>query len=634
FAYKPYIEMLLENGRLNEAGRVLDRFVAERVLSTRCRAQRIELLARMRRWDDAIEDQARFAAGGEAVPVMNLAELYARSGDREKARGVVDFFLQKADRGPEERYAAANVLALIDDFDGAVSLLGGLPAESDLGGRDEVMGRFFLGHLRADLALPYLTEAARASGEVGDWIRALQAATATNDADITRTLLAEARKSVPDAPELRTFDSGSLQRMVAQVYAASVGPEASQEEQQLAGIASEFAAGRFSDREYIDRLTAFTRTEPDVFTAWRLLASTHKELGEIGRAIEINLEAERVLPDDPRPIRELIRLYASEGRTDEAIESAKRLSILMRPDTYEPDVQIAELEFSRGRYEEAADRLMPHRSRIRSGSAAGVNDELLMYVTALARSGEEDDVEELLDDLWTSTDPQRIELVLRAIDALPAESWRTKRDWLLRVTDERVALARAEVWIKIARYSGERADVDRAAELFEAHGDPNIPAWRFKLAEIADLSGQFKEAEQYYRSLIEAFPDAMDPYIGLAGLLSRQPDRAQDAVALIDGVLSRLDEAADPAGIVALGLARAEALGHAGRSSEARTAFERILDASPGHHGATVGLAGLLERAGEADQAAKLLGSIQDPNILDARTRHEIERLLTLLSKP
>ncbi|HHN78631.1 MAG TPA: tetratricopeptide repeat protein [Phycisphaerales bacterium] len=635
FAYRPYIEMLLDHGRISEAEDVLDRFLAEQNIPYQCRAERIDLLTRLRRWSDAIKDQQWFAATGAPYPVLNLAQLYARAGQADKAREVVEQFMDKqGDRTPEELYRVATVYALLDDFDAAGRVLASLPEQSDLGPRDAVIGRFFLGY-RADLALPYLRRAAQASGQIGDWVSALRAAAGLGDEALTAEVLADARHAFPDAHELDAFETGSQSKRAARVFVSMIGPDAPEPERRLAELADGFASGEVSEQDYIAQLSSMVDEHPELFPAWRLLAGILEERGEIDRAIEVNTRAERALPEDPRPmLRDLVRLYAGAGRLEDAIGAAKRLASVSGPEVFTVDVQIARLLVQAGRPAEAADRLLGYHDRIISETAESPSPAFETYLIALAAADREEDAETLLAGRWSSANEAWPQLILRAIDALPGAAWETKRDWLMRVGDDRVALARAELWLEIARYSGEQADLLHAQELLDKQGDQSTPLWRFLTARLAAFRGQPAYAEQTYRSLIEAYPDALPPYAALGELLASQPERAADAIAFIDDTMSQLVENADPRDVLALQLARAEALTHAGRRDEARAMYETILETHPGEPRATIALAGLLLDAGERERAAELTASIKDTKGLFTQTRIVLERLKDSLSEP
>lgn len=634
FAYRPYIEMLLDHGRIDEAEEVLDRFVAERNIPYQCRAERIDLLTRMRRWTDAIKDQQWFAATGAPYPVLNLAKIYAQAGQTDKARQTVDEFIKEPDRTPEELYRAARVYALIGDFDAATGVLTKLPRQSALGERDAVIGRFFLG-FRADLALPYLRRAAKTSGKIGDWVSALQAATGTGDKDLVAEVLDEAHQAFPDAPELAAFGTDSESKKVARVYVSMLGDNATTAQRDLALLADGYAKGTIPAKDYTDRLEAMTQDHPELFEAWRFLAGMFEEQGEIDRAIETDLEAEKALPEDPRPMtRDLIRLYTKAGRLEEAIDAAKRLAALSPAKAYELDLRIAGLMLQAGHPGQAADRLLMHRDRILTEAVQGPTPALETYAVALAAADREEDIETLLADHWDSSDEAWTRLILRTIDALPGSAWATKRDWLMRMNDDSVALARAELWLKIALFSGERSDVLHAEELLDTHRDPDIPLWRLLHARTNALNDQPGPAEQEYRALIDAFPDSLPPYVGLGELLASQPDRAGDAIAFLEDVLGNLSDSADPAGVLRLRLAKAEALRHAERGEEARAVYEEILKEYPDQAEARIGLAGLLFALGEAERAAEVLGPIKDSQGLFARTRHELEQLQKEVSAP
>lgn len=624
FAFRPYIEMLLDHDRAAQANSVLDRFIAVRSIPPVCRAQRVELLTRVRRWSDAIDDQAWFAATGVPDTVLNLAELYARSGDRAAATRITEQFLDGEPPRPADRLRAAQIFLLTGQPDRSSITLAGLEPESELGQRDRVIGNFYMENRRPDLALPHLLVVARSSTSVADWVRAIQAAVGAEQAETAERLLAEARSAHPGSPELAAFDDERPTRRYSQLVASSIAPGSPADELELADIATRHSTGRISDQELIDTLDAFSSQHPANYAAWRLRSAVLLELGQTAPAIEVTRAARAALPQDPRPLRELIRLLHSTGRTDDAINLARDLAALLRPETYEPDSLIASMELTRGNYTEAVNRLVTHRARFRSESVDRPSPAFATYVIALAGADRPDEAYTLLRDRLTNEDTEWTRLLLQAIDALPTDRLEIKREWLDRVTAESLALARSELWLQIGRFSGERNDLLQVAELADQYGNSSSPSWQWVVAESGSMLERWRQAEENYRSLIDEFPDLVPASIGLADLLARQPERAEEAVRFVDEALIAFtapDRMADPWSIGWLETARAEALSRLGRPAEAREAYERTLERTPGHTAALIGLSSILIEEGDTARARQLLRQVALPAKLDARHR-------------
>lgn len=629
YAYRPYVELLLDNNRRERANEALDRFLSETNIPPRCRAERIDLLARVGRWPEAIEDQQWFARTGQPGPVLYLANLYAASGRADDARRTVAGVLAGQSRTPDELVRAAGVYALLKDFDTAVKVLDRLPDDSDLGPKKVVIGDFLQGYRRFDLALPYFTARARSTGAMADWIQAIKVATGTASGETLDAVMAEARALFPDSPEIAALESDSGSRRSAQVYAASVGDNAPAEERELASIASKHASGQLGLAAYADQLAAFNESHPGVFPAWQLRLTALGELNRPEDAVQMLHDACAALPDDPRPRRNLAELLANLGRIDEAIEAAKAFAAIPQADSYPADVMLAQLELARFNYREVANRLAGYRSRLVSESKEAPTVGLQLYAIALAGLEEFGEVERLFDGRWDSNDGRWINSIITAMNAIPDQDWETKRAWLRRLHDTRFSLEMANKWIQIGSFSGERSDAMHAMELAQAAGDSESPEWQYVAARVAVLSDRPADAEEGFRALIDQYPDVIETYVSLAKLLASQPSRSAEAISFMEGALARV--APDTPEHQWLQVYRAQALHHAGRDAEAKDAFEQVLKADPAHLAASVGLASVMISSGDTERAAELLKRVRDPNTLDSITRTEYFAVLSKL---
>jgi predicted Zn-dependent protease len=630
FAFRPYVEMLVQYGRDTQANEVLDRFLAVREISPRARAQRVELLVAQRRWEDATSDQRWFALSGVPAAVLNMADLYARSGDRRRSAEVLEEFLADGNVEPEYRRQAAQVFAAIDEFDRAIEVLEELPLESDVGPRDRVAGDIFMEHSRPDLALPYLLAFARKTQLLDDWIRAIQASVAAQQTRSTAAILEEASTRHPDSPELDVFRDESPTRRFSAVMAASIPVDSPEELLDLRAIASEHARGSINDAELDDRLRGYSITNPSVYEAWRLRSAILIENGQVSSALDVIQMATESLPDDVRPLRELVRTLGALGQIDEALTRARELVRLSQPDAYEAVVLLARLESIRGNYNETRNRLETYRERMIRESAVEPTDALRIYILSLAAAGEADEVSLLLSDKVESSGDTWALLLLDAAEYLPLGMLDTKRVWIRRTQSPDLALRRAELWLHVGRYSGADSDFDAALSLADAFGTSSSGAWRWITAETKALRGERGEAERLYQSLIDEFPSNLAPRVGLASLLAHSPDTAARAVSLVEDTLALgPDVVGDMSADIVSWLRYHGAVAHQllGRNQDAEATLEALLELNPSHLGAIVTLAELRLERGDAAGAREVLRGVRDADALTARLRTQYQAI-------
>ncbi len=620
FAFFPYVEMLLEYGREREANAVLDRFLeVGDALPPLARSQRAELLERLRRYDDAIDDQTWITTRNGGGTILNLAGLYGQSGDNSTAVRIIEDFLADNEPTDIERNQIARILGSAGDFDRARRVLEGLPEESELGPRRQVIADFFLNYRRADLALPELTLIARDADNADAWVNAIRAAVAASDAQAQAALLAEAREAFPNAPELAVFDTqASGNRAYSQLVASTIPPDAPPHERALAAIATRHAAGSISDEQLIDELADYSTDHPSNYAAWRLRSVIQGQTGNLAAALETSREAASALPNVPATSRDLARALAAAGRLDEALDAARRFAELSRPDTFQADLLIASLLNQQRDFNGALTQLAPHRARVESQRAESPPTEAFtLYITALAGSGNTDRAFALLEG--AAEDPGRLPLLVAAIDILPNNLRDAKRAQLERIDQPTATLFVAEAWLNLAHLSGSEADARTALDIATAIQDGS--AYRsWIVAEAAALLGRMQTAEPSYRTVIEKAPDEVSAYLGLAALLAKASDRAEDAIAVADRGLARF-QGGSPAALAKLHERKAAALRTLGRTDQARQELSEALRLGPQDPDALISLAELELEAGNSADALALLARVRNPEMLIASLR-------------
>jgi thioredoxin-like negative regulator of GroEL len=627
FAFTPYIEMLLEYGRNREADDVLDRFLEVRNPPLRARADRVVLLSRTGRAGDAIDDQEWFARNGQPSSMLVLAQLYAESGDAASARRVIDDLPADAALSHEDTLRLANVYADLDDFQSARETLDSLPEQTAFGDRRQVIADFFVNQRRSDLVIDDLVAIAREGDDLDAWVRAIQAAVAAAQQDRVEQIVAEATDRFPGAPQLRSFLQEDSTRRFSQLVASSLAASESPIDRELYEIAESHAVGDFTDADLIARLDEFSASNPGVFAAWRLRSAIQGATGDLAGAIRTERAAAEALPSDPRPRRELLRLLPAAGQIEEAIRVGRELADLSRPDTYEPDVQIALLQLRQGDFNAALNRLTTHQARILADSRNSPTDALVAYLASLAGTGDTTRAYELLAPLRSSDAYGSILIQIAA--ALPNDELDTRRDWLNEATPTVNAIDAAAAWLGLAAASGDTADAVRALDLLGTDSNAQLdPTMIWLRAEGHRLAGQLAEAETRYRALITDYPGNAGPYFRLAEILAGQPDRARDALAIADQATRQFSQAPQAAQInQALGVRRALALRTLGRPAEARSALQEVLTADPDSPEALIALAALELDAGDSAAAASLLPRVRAPQALNADLRAQFADL-------
>ncbi len=178
------------------------------------------------------------------------------------------------------------------------------------------------------------------------------------------------------------------------------------------------------------------------------------------------------------------------------------------------------------------------------------------------------------DKSTTSGYPTEIEIRLReAEDAYQKKEWQKSVELYARLVEERPELLPAHVGlaisaVKLAEYPRAIAAFQRALEL-----QPETPGLQGELADAYRLSGQFHEAEKWYRRAIETAKEnaSVSWYIGLGLLETSRGDYEKARQYYISAVLY------DPDATIAyqnLGVVLLEQ----NRLDEADAAFQMVLE--------------------------------------------------------
>lgn len=250
--------------------------------------------------------------------------------------------------------------------------------------------------------------------------------------------------------------------------------------------------------------------------------------------------------------------------------------------------------------------------------AAGRRDRLVEALRSLADSAGVD--REVRAALWSEVatlvdaraEPRA------AIDALSASMALEAETPSLAV---RIGLARA------ARAAGDVVQRARALRtLAEAlpPGAERATAWRALARHVADEGGSLDAAISACESALEARPTDRASLRVLASLLERKGDR----LAMIAPLRRAFSAEREPAPIAATGAVLAARLLQADRPEEAREVLDRVRAAAPDDPKASMLVAELGLRSGEARGAAEALEAIAGRDDAPDELRREARRLL------
>jgi predicted Zn-dependent protease len=626
-AFRPLIDLLLDEGRFAEANRELDRFMELETgeLQTRFRLQRRDLLVRAGRWAEAAEEQRDLMSYDEPESVLGTAELYIRAGEASQAAEIIEGFLAAEDWPAAQRESAADLLADAGYAERAIEVFRGLGDEHEGEPIEAVIARAMTRNGRLDLALGSRLKAVRGRGELSQWLEAIRLAIGLDDAATLDRVLAEAREAYPDSEELRSFSVDSPTRRTAAASLPvteqeAIGTEAGDA---LLEVLRTHALGATEPGAYLEGLERVTDGYPAFRLGWQIRIESLLRTGRTDEAARVCRASVEALPDSEPLLERAASILRGVGDLDGAAVLAARLIERTRPDSFEAELTLAQIELDRGAFARVIDLLAKHRSRLASASEAGPAPGLAVLAVAYAGAGYPGETEDLLlTPVMRRNQPEWQEPLLLAARILPVEERDTARRWLDRIDDPRLAAQVAEAWLSIATYSGKSGDIDRVLGLATEDRTSSSVDWLWIRARALALTERTDEAEAALRAVADAAPGEAVVRVALADLLSRVPERAADTIRVVEDTRGLLPPTIQDQRLMGvLFAAEARALLAQSRTTEAIGLLEPLVDNGSTEPEVLVLLATAYLKEGSLNEAASTLAGIRDPELLNARTR-------------
>lgn len=642
-AFKPHIEMLREAGEITESERVLDRFAAIEFLphskpENLYQGQLIErltLFVESGRWADAARDQSWLIDPENPQTELYLAQLLQRAGDDSSAARVVEVFLAREDRDPAFVEDCAVILADSGYIERSIEVYRSLPDEPGVASPEKKIANMLMRIGQPAQALPIQLDIARQQDGIEEWITAIRIAIAAGNSQTVESTLQEARAANPDAPEIEAFAGGTTMRSASLALAVALPEGASEGLKALRDLASGHGRGEFDDDTMLAKLSALNTQYPDVYEAWSLRVQSHAMIGDIEGAVDAARLAAEAMPSSTRAVRQYTEALRSVGMLDEALPYAEELVRLSRPDVYEAQMILAMIEAGRGEYQRAINLLTPFRSRLEQDSGVTPSPGFSTLAVAFAGIGKPVEAQAIFLTRAQSGGPAWQRIAVIAAFSLPDEYVENGRAWIELANDPSLAAPRANALLRLARFSGDPADATKAMSLYQqfgiADGAPKSTDWLWVAARAAKLSGDQDQAEALHRDLLRTEPDELAVVVSLADILSRQPAKADDALALIASNMSQGETAGLEQYETAFAIAKARAHLTAGRPNESVQILDPIVASDTPPASAVTLLARACLQLGNQDRATSLVDQVSESAGLDAQTADEIRAVLTEL---
>ncbi|TVS08290.1 MAG: hypothetical protein EA423_01745, partial [Phycisphaerales bacterium] len=626
------IELLLRAGRLEEADRELV------LLSEVARADRGFLTRRAEIYEsrgmlqEALQDRRRLARSGEPADMIGLALAQARVGDTQGVLNTVDAIQREGQIDESLVPLVARLLSESGRQSDAIALLETIGGETGELARVRFLasgGRFAeAAELAADVTKrePDSTQA---------WLLLIRTSVAATRFGEALSHADRAAERHPDHAEIRRIitilrgaeTAEASVANLARLAVASplfVGGEGTAESEGLTRLAAE-AVGRSAGLDsFIADLRGFARQNQRFYAAWRILFEALAEAGRFDEAIELAREAERWMPYDFRPSRDLARYARATGRGEEALAAADRWQ-RRGGNAFEIAVFSSVLDLQRGAGRNALDRLTPYAEQIRQSN----NPEALgVYASALAATG---DLQAAGAIIWprVERDSDWFPVAVGIGEAIDPARVEARRTWLTRLigfvgedSDKLGPIMGYAYETAIA--SSDAADIEAAETLARRNNAaaPGRPGPMLVLASLAEIREDAADAEMWYRELLRLEPENPVALNNLAYVLVRQPDRADDALPLARRADRNATERGFPPQVLAsIRHTHGLALLRTGDPAKAREVLESGLRQNDSMPDLLLTLAETLLELDEAEQAERTLQNLEGrPDLTPAQS--------------
>ncbi len=626
------IELLLRAGRLEEADRELVLLGEVARADRGFLSRRAEIYESRGMLQEALQDRRRLARSGEPADMIALALAQARVGDSQGVLSTVDAIQREGQVDESLVPLVARLLSESGREADAIALL-----ETIEGGSGELARARFLA------AGGRFQDAADLAGQVADrepgntqaWLLLVRSSVAATRFDDALRHTERAAERHPDHAEfarivtiLRGAETAEPSvASLARLAVASplfVGGEGSPEADGLTRLAAEAIRRSAGLDSFIADLRGFARQNQRFYAAWRLLFEALGEAGRFDEAIELAREAERWMPYDFRPSRDLARFARATGRGEEALAAADRWQ-RRGGNAFEIAVFSSVLDLQRGAGRNALDRLTPYAEQIRQSNSA---EALGVYASALAATG---DLQAAGAIIWprVERDSNWFPVAVGVGEAIDPARAEARRTWLTRLIGfvgedpDKLGPIMGYAY-QTAINTGDTADIEAAETLARRNNAaaPGRPGPMLVLAGLAEQREDAADAEMWYRELLRLEPENPVALNNLAYVLVRQPDRAADALPLAQRADQNATERGFPPQVLAsIRHTHGLALLRTGDPAKAREVLESGLRQNDSMPDLLLALAETMIELEAPEETERLLDSLDTfPNLTPAQS--------------
>lgn len=611
------------------------------------RVARAALLGRFGEAASALADWRELAKSSNPDARAGAARALASLGATDDAAAAIAGLADLDGATVNSREATADALMTLGRRDEAVALLKAAPEfEAPGEDRDAAIANLLARHADGAEALAELTGFVKTSRSAEAWAAALRRHMGEGSLDEARALLAEALGVVDDPTALASFrsaldpDAESDDRSYLAVARAAIGSQNPAWGPDLVGTLDAVIRGDTTLSAFADQMQTFVAANRGVSMGWLLLVQTQVTLGEWSSARRAIRDMLNAFPGDAQTAAFAVRMYSrmlgsapgsmAQALIAEALPIARDAEARLPEPTLESSRAVAAFAMDAGLTREAWSEISPWRSQLSTPS------DISLYAQAALANAQLDAAGELW---WRSSlaEPDRTRAAIRMAAQIPDASararWLTEAATRLTEGDDAGRFELANGWYQLALAGGGADALGKAlaAAGGPEAGDPQLRA-SLTLLRASCLSqlGRDDEAIGAYRTVLGLTPDNATACNNLAYILLGREGQTEEALTLARHAVELARAAGSPKDVLASYLdTLGTALLRAGRTEDARKAYEESLGAQPGYDYALVGLAEACAALGDADKARAALRDLGTgvPKDLAARVAKVREQL-------
>lgn len=622
--YPRLVLLLRERGDTVEAGRYLDAFLAQDLLTPELLLARANLAFVAGRHQQALADFRQLAARGDQAAEIGVANTLVALGSSREAEEIYQRLTGGDRPSPDATLAYADYLGLTGRIEQGSQLLGRLPETVGEAPRARIVAEFYARHAPAELAETVMIQLA----DSGD---------APTAGRLAAFLLNRGRPAEAAAAAdryLHQFPGDSRLREVRALARLQGGGTAEASAEELADLAAlaeardpdspyarltkamlENSRGTLEANQFLERLRTLLQRDPTFLPAAAVLVQTLQAAGRPAEAAEVASNAANAVPSNANAAEMAARSLAAAGRLAPAEGMISRWKALLTRPSPTPDVLAAEIALAQGRAQAARTALSPWLDELIAHPPRDQDARPLLAAT-LALNGDHGRAQGLFPPgILTDDDAGSY---LNAATLMAPSNPESARAWIIagldRFPEPEARRSIAAFLISLGTDRNNSQAFVSALEVLSAlekSGQTSASTSGLRAAAHAGLA-QRDEAITAYRDAINQNPDDLLALNNLANLLSADESTASEAAVLAQRALSLAEGLGLPAPLLAnildtLGVALL-ASGDAAKSGEA---FRRGLSLDPSSTGCQVGVVEALVGQGQLTQARAALRNVR-----------------------